>query len=448
MPSAINEVVHIPAAPADDFLRRIDYLNKRARRLGLRLQIAVEEVGRESRSVVVSKTVFQEGRQHRITSDEIRPCVLYRVACPEPSIKLSGYHYAGLIAAKNAERDVITGEVRAHSFTPFPDRSNVSSDVIDRAFNSRGMMCCDHCGTFRNRRFGIVIADDAGNHKIVGSACVRDYLGHDPKAVVSYFQHIVAFRAEYDAQAKVGWYALHEYDFAAEARARAEAAARRDAVVYPLRRIVGAVLFAMAEQGFYARYDGPGKRATSERVRELLADHYSDDDPKLGNLSAVMGWMRSSGGFCDLPSADDAAVALSTYLACDPEFRVVDDYRRATGNPLQGRFLEDASAPLRVTCCSREYGEIEIMARTGTRYVDSLTYTFEDEVGSVLVWQTQSERYDGLFERGQPVDATFEVKRRYLDGVRAVNVVRRMKLSPAPQLLPPEEDGPSAPSIG
>lgn len=38
---------------------------------------------------------------------------------------------------------------------------------------------CDHCGTRRSRKMTLVLQDENGDRKRVGSACVKDYLGHN-----------------------------------------------------------------------------------------------------------------------------------------------------------------------------------------------------------------------------------------------------------------------------
>lgn len=43
---------------------------------------------------------------------------------------------------------------------------------------------CDHCGTNRDRKMTVVIEDEDGVRKQVGTSCLRDFLGHDPKNVL------------------------------------------------------------------------------------------------------------------------------------------------------------------------------------------------------------------------------------------------------------------------
>lgn len=43
---------------------------------------------------------------------------------------------------------------------------------------------CDHCGLNRDRKMTVLIEDEAGERKQVGTSCLRDFLGHDPKNVL------------------------------------------------------------------------------------------------------------------------------------------------------------------------------------------------------------------------------------------------------------------------
>lgn len=43
---------------------------------------------------------------------------------------------------------------------------------------------CDHCGTKRRRNFTVILANDAGELKKVGSACLKDFTGHNPTSAL------------------------------------------------------------------------------------------------------------------------------------------------------------------------------------------------------------------------------------------------------------------------
>ena len=51
---------------------------------------------------------------------------------------------------------------------------------------------CDHCGYKRRRNETYVVRKDDGEFRMVGSSCMKDFLGHiDPHAISSYLEHIL-----------------------------------------------------------------------------------------------------------------------------------------------------------------------------------------------------------------------------------------------------------------
>lgn len=56
---------------------------------------------------------------------------------------------------------------------------NIINGNVDNIGNLKeyDLTFCDHCGTHRNRRKVIVIEDSKGNRQVVGTACIKDYLG-------------------------------------------------------------------------------------------------------------------------------------------------------------------------------------------------------------------------------------------------------------------------------
>lgn len=58
----------------------------------------------------------------------------------------------------------------------------VAEDAFAAYFEAKPV--CDHCGTLRERKMTVVIEDEDGVRKQVGTSCLRDFLGHDPSTVL------------------------------------------------------------------------------------------------------------------------------------------------------------------------------------------------------------------------------------------------------------------------
>lgn len=57
-------------------------------------------------------------------------------------------------------------------------------------------LTCEHCKTKRFRKKHIIVVDKKGTTKIVGTSCVKDFLGHDALARVKFFQNFKAITDE------------------------------------------------------------------------------------------------------------------------------------------------------------------------------------------------------------------------------------------------------------
>ena len=420
----IDETVHIPEGPSvAAFLGKVASLNRRAGRVGLAAGLACVEVGREPREVRVVREAFVDGSFRRVSETRVRPCVLFRLTCPEPEVSIPGWSFEGWITAKGGKRDVATGEVRTASYTPFHDGGRLPPDILASAFSETGMMRCDHCGTFRNRRIGIVVRDAAGGRKVVGKACARDFLGHDFTVVAARYQVLDRLRRDMDAERASGWYRLAEHDFEAERAAAAEARARADAVVRPLRTVVGAILAAMDEQGFFARTDWEGRKATAGEARRMMDEGFEPSDGMREGIGAVMAWMRGQEAYAGLFASGDA-VTMGSYVAADPEFRVVKAYQEAGHVPL-GRFHADGDV-VRIRAVSTSYEPGERQEGWRTVAVHRNRHVFEDDEGSRFEILTTSASVDAAAAAGTPFEARIRVRRTRVSGVRACTDLSRL----------------------
>jgi len=420
--AGIDEIVVVPETQAETFAARIERMNARARRLGARARVNLEEVGRGPRPVRVTRRVYREGAFHVESADEPRPCVLYRMHCPEPTIKLSGWSWAGWIAVRRAEKDSVTGIVDA-PVTHADPAAPIRSETIDGAIDDKGRMRCDHCGTFRNRRMGFVVRDERGVERVVGSSCLLDHVGHDPKAVLAHFRAIDLLRPEIARERRQDDFRAEVYDWAAYAEAEAAATRARDAVEHPVRRIVAAVLRAMGAQGFYARYTGEGKVATEEAVREIL-DGGGEPNPGIAaRADEIIAWARGRG--TALPEDPASSVSLGAYLAADPGFRVVEDYRAAGHAPLGRRYADGEVAE--VTYLGSEPADRVVAVGYGTKTIERRRHVFADAAGSRLLWETASEGLSERLVRGASLRIRFRTKRTEVERVRLVSRIANVR---------------------
>jgi hypothetical protein len=421
--SGIDETVQVPELNAGAFVARIGWMNDRARRLGARARVALEETARGPGPVPVTSRVFRDGSFLVETRVETRPCVSYRLTCPEPVIALAGWTWAGWIAARRAEKDSVSGGVdapvhHADLLRPIP------AATVDRAFDARGRMVCDHCGTFRNRRMGFVVRDGEGLERVVGSSCLLDHTGHDPKAVLAAFRSISLLREAMDLERRHEDFVAAVYDRDAHMRSERDAAAARDAVLHPVRTIVLAVLLAMDRQGFYARSTGEGRTATEEGVRAILAAPVEAPDEMRVRAGEILDWFRPRAG-AGLPEDPDGSVSLAGYLAADPGFRIVEDYRMAGFAPLGRRYADGEVAE--VTYLGREEAGVTVATAWGTKEVDRSRHLFRDDVGSRLVWETASNALDGALVAGGTLRVRFRAGEARIDRARVSTRIRNLR---------------------
>jgi hypothetical protein len=415
----IDETIHVPTgAYAQDFERRIGWINHQAKRMKSPLRLELTKIGEDTRPVLVTRLVSADGRLERVTDYQPHLCTIYRIACEEPVIALpGGWRYVGYISAKQAKRDVNTGEVDAPSYTSLTADKRVSQEILRSAFNANGMMRCDHCNTFRNRRVGLVICDDAGETKVVGSACVKDYLGHDYKRVLAYYQWINTLTDLTQREKRNGeWYRVEERDFEAERKAEAAAEERRRARSYSMREIVGAIRAAMITQGFYAQYSGDSKTATSVAAQDLLRTGIALDgtDAEREAVDAIIAWSQR---YMHCPYGPEDRVTLGEYEEWDRDYTMVRSYTLAK-NPLVGTMLEGRVETV-LTLRSRTEGKPNGF---GPVEMPTTDYVLVDEAGGVHHWNTSSSP---KLPSG-PFKAKFSVKRGWIEGVVAHHAITRL----------------------
>lgn len=57
-------------------------------------------------------------------------------------------------------------------------------------------LSCDHCGTVRNRKEVYLVRNEEGEHKQIGSTCLRDFMGHgDPHQIAGWAEALINLEA-------------------------------------------------------------------------------------------------------------------------------------------------------------------------------------------------------------------------------------------------------------
>ena len=405
----------MPERKAEGFVAAIERVNRHARRIGARERVALVEIAREPRPVRVTARVFRDGAFHTETSVERRPCVLYRLSCPAPAIKLPGWTWAGWIAVRKAEKDSVSGAVDAPVRHADPGRP-IAQATLDRAFDAAGRMACEHCGTYRNRRMGFVVRDAAGTERVVGSSCLLDHTGHDPKAVLRHFESLGPLREAIDMERRGDSFGADVYDWEAHAASERAAARARDARAYPTRAVVAALLRVMGRNGYLAR-------GTEEQVREALAAGEDPGPGILGRAEEVVAWARGNG--YPFPADPAAPVPLGDYLAADPGFGVVEAYARAGHPPLGREYAEGEVA--QVTYLGSEEAPLDVATPYGSKTVDRRRHVFKDAVGTRFEWETASGALDGLLVKGAGIAIRFRAKRSRVHRCRLVLQVANVR---------------------
>lgn len=156
-------VFSIPSVNWPDFQAKFAELGKKAAKLGVEApSFEVIEV--------VEVPVFLEGPGHvQIGVNEIR-----KVIVSGKAPRVAGWALVAVI-------DYSEGATIVHAVG---DDFDPAWWKIDKGF-------CDHCGTDRLRNKVVVVAHDSGERKVVGTTCLKDFLGHkSPEALASWAEFV------------------------------------------------------------------------------------------------------------------------------------------------------------------------------------------------------------------------------------------------------------------
>ena len=169
--------VIVPLERQEQFERLLNSLNAKARKWGLdEIVVAsttptvyVSETLREGTNIYVSTRVKTAGDEYRWPA--LPETVLNVIKLNAPVIKLGDYQVVGKL--ERLGEGIVT-------------LSTTSSDENATAIRSyaEGGITCEHCKTVRNRKDSYVLRDASGGYIQVGTACLKDFTGHDPAAVL------------------------------------------------------------------------------------------------------------------------------------------------------------------------------------------------------------------------------------------------------------------------
>lgn len=169
-----TKTVTVPTYALSVITERVAKLNTRAAKKGLTCVVGL--VTGEPYTVKVSHELdlfdrFENFVEVTITTTQV--------------VLDGGWVLAGLVDFKTAAPGILVHTLDGYEF---PD-------------NFREVAVCDHCNRNQRRNKLIVVADAEGNLARVGTTCARDYLGHDPKALL-WFAEAVASVGDEDEK---GW---------------------------------------------------------------------------------------------------------------------------------------------------------------------------------------------------------------------------------------------------
>lgn len=107
------------------------------------------------------------------TGDDFATFVHYEVSVDAQVIRYDGWTFAGTLQHLRTDQGVVTVVRIAPGF-------ELQGDYREAQPN------CDHCGHNRYRKDTYIVQHEDGTEKQVGSTCLKDFLGHDPKMILAW----------------------------------------------------------------------------------------------------------------------------------------------------------------------------------------------------------------------------------------------------------------------
>jgi len=166
---------------------------------------------------------------------------IYKVAIRGEGPKINGWKFVGTLDHYSLPGSVIVNTVPGEC-------------VPQEYYNSEAI--CDHCGKIRRRIETFIVEDEDEHFKQVGRQCLKDFLGHDPKAVANHLTGLMRFLGELEDEE---W---------------ARGGCGREQFVYDHLEVLQTAAAVIRKEGWLSRSnaqaDLDGKPATADLVMDVF----------------------------------------------------------------------------------------------------------------------------------------------------------------------------------
>lgn len=160
----------VPTFALDIIGERVEKINRRAIKRGFPTVSTAT-----GPTKLVPDPYFDHLCDSRVGCDENIPTVEYTevTISASDSLKMAGWRLIGVVAADAVDQN---GHV-------VPMVTNVPGETFDGTIADAQL--CQHCNTRRYRTETFILRHDDGREMQVGRQCIRDFLGHDPAALLA-----------------------------------------------------------------------------------------------------------------------------------------------------------------------------------------------------------------------------------------------------------------------
>lgn len=171
----------IPRSNMGELEARLEKLNKRGRKLGMQ-PIALSPTGAEE----IREVQWDDNRKVKVRYIEVE----LRGETP----KLAGWTFVATLQRLAGDSGEAVTIIRSVPGQELPEIYRSASQV------------CDHCQTSRIRRDTYVVRSVEGEHKQVGSSCLKDFLGHEnPHQLAAWAELLGAFHHQLSDSEEFGF---------------------------------------------------------------------------------------------------------------------------------------------------------------------------------------------------------------------------------------------------
>lgn len=171
------EIYEIPEWNMNLLRKKIDQLNKRANKLDCP-HLRIVHHGKKQKVHPSYRKRVNEGL---LPEKKIPTFTTHIVTIDGPEIKLAGWKFVGTLDHYTLPGTVIVNAVPGQS--------------VPKEFHHNDAVC-DHCGKIRRRVETFVVENENGEFKQVGRQCLKDFLGHNPTAMLHLLRSISALYAD------------------------------------------------------------------------------------------------------------------------------------------------------------------------------------------------------------------------------------------------------------